>query len=151
MSRRPARVLVAVIGAILLAGPAAAFSRRTVDRLVQVLMEHEALTASRAGYDVVFRRDPLQAMVDAQGRLETSVGFHGGLSAQGIIWSSERPFVVVDDALFGAGETVGPYTIEAIHEDGITVRRDDARVWIPLDRGIDTPPSRQLDPAMEDR
>ena len=94
------------------------------------------LAARALGYDVVFRRDPLKVLVDAQGGLVSSSGMQGGLSIDGIIWSEEAPLAIVDDELVPPGATVGPYTIMQIHPDRVVVKRGHELLSIPLDRGL---------------
>ena len=125
--------------------PASAFAgnggyERTASDLTQTIESAKAGQSSgEAGYDAVFRRDPMRPLVDTQGNMVTTVGFQGGLSVQGIIWSDERPLAVIDDELFAQGDTVGPYTIEKIQSDGVTVRRGEETTFIPLDRGLALP------------
>lgn len=99
----------------------------------------EAFGAQRARlapYDAVFRRNPMQPLIDEAGDVISSVGMSGGLFVQGIIWSPEQPLAVVDDRLLGPGETVGPYTIVAIEPDAVIVARDGEELSVPLDRGL---------------
>ena len=109
---------------------------RTANELGQTIQSVDAMHQDAGGCDAVFRRDPLRPLVDAQGQLISSAGMSGGLSVQGIIWSDERPLAVIDDELFAQGDTVGPYTIVQIRADGVTVRRGDETIAIPLDRGL---------------
>ena len=90
-------------------------------------------------YDVVFRRDPMQPLINAQGDLTHSAGLSSGYAVQGIIWSDEHPLAVIDDELVSAGAVVGPYTILEIHQDGVVVQRDGEKLTIPLDRGLKPP------------
>ena len=113
---------------------------RTANELGQAIQSIDVMHQDAAGgYDAVFRRDPLRPLVDSQGQLISSAGMSGGLSVQGIIWSDERPLAVIDDELFAQGDTVGPYTIVQIRADGVTVRRGDETIAIPLDRGLPPP------------
>lgn len=114
--------------------------------LSQAIETCRGLSSQGAGYDAVFRRDPMRALVDAQGRLVTSAGLHGGLSVEGIIWSSDRPLAVIDDELFAKGDVIGPYTIVQVRQNGIVVQRGKEFRLIPLDRGIETQVERQVDP-----
>ena len=117
---------------------------RTANELGQAIQSVDAMHQDAAGgYDAVFRRDPLRPLVDSQGQSISSAGMSGGLSVQGIIWSDERPLAVIDDELFAQGDTVGPYTITHIQADGVTVRRGDETIVIPLDRGLPAPASSQ--------
>ena len=110
--------------------------QRLVRRLSEALETHQMLARQATKYNVVFQRDPLQPMVDDQGEVATLVGLSGGLSVQGIIWSNERPLVVVDDELFEEGDRIGPYEILKIRHDDVVVRRgDDETITIPIDRG----------------
>ena len=111
---------------------------RTVDQLSQAVTTYKALTQHQEKYSVAFRRDPMRPLVDAQGKLLTSVGLKEGLSVQGIIWSEAHPLVVIDGELFGKGDTIDQYTIEEIHPDEILARNGETLQHIPLERGIDT-------------
>jgi hypothetical protein len=99
-----------------------------------------------AGYDAVFRRDPMRPLIDAQGQLVTTTGLHGGLSVQGIIWSDERPLAVIEDELCAQGDVVGPYKILQIRADGVIAQREDQFLFIPLDRGVETRQEHPVDP-----
>lgn len=109
----------------------------TMQQLSQAVDACRAFATQMAPYDVVFRRDPMRALVDAHGELVASSGMHGGLSVQGIIWSPEHPMVVIDDELFAQGAAVGPYTIVEIQPEGVIVQRGAERLFIPLDRGLE--------------
>ena len=134
--------------AMLLLAPAAALAQeRALKPLTQAVGQAKRLTAAFAPYDVVFRRDPLQPLVDAQGELISSTGLHGGYLVQGIIWSNERPLAVIDDELVAEGQTAGPYTILHIAPDGVIVQRAADQLFIPLDRGLDAPSAHVVSPA----
>ena len=115
-------------------------------QLSETVSMQRTLARRATGYDVVFRRDPMRALVSSQGELVTSAGLHGGLSVEGIIWSSERPLAVIDDELYAQGQTIGPYTILQIRRDGVVVQKEQEYLLVPLDRGIETQQERHLDP-----
>jgi len=138
--------LVAVLCGSGVASAASQDYGRLTEQLSQAIEASRHAAAPGPGYDVVFRRDPMRPLVDAQGRLVTSAGLHGGLSVEGIIWSSDRPLAVIDDELFAKGDTVGPYTIMQIRQDGVVVKRGDDVRLIPLDRGVETQTERIIDP-----
>ena len=108
------------------------------EQLSQAIATYKTLNQQQARYEVVFRRDPMKALVDAQGNLVTSIGLRDGLSVQGVIWSEERPLAIVDDELFAQGDKVADYSIREIRRDGITVQRGTEIQVIPLERGIET-------------
>ena len=110
---------------------------RLHSQLSQAIASCRELAGRMGGYDVVFRRDPMRPLVDGQGQLASSAGLSGGLSVQGIIWSDQRPLAVIDDELYPAGQTVGPYAILSIQPDGVIVQRGAEKTFIPLDRGIE--------------
>ena len=112
---------------------------QTVDQLTRATQTYRQLAEPLGGYDVVFHRDPMQPLIDARGALITSAGLHGGLAVQGIIWSDKRPLVVIDDQLCAQGSMVGPYRIVQVRPDGVVVQRDRDCLFIPLDRGLETP------------
>ena len=139
-----------VAALVLLPPPAAALvfaEGRVLKPLTQAIEQAKRLLGAFVPYDVVFRRDPMRALVDAQGELVTSTGLHGGLSVDGIIWSTERPLAVIDDELVGPGQTVGPYTVLQIQADGVVVQRQSQTLFVPLDRGLETRQEHPVDPA----
>lgn len=138
------RRLAAVIGCGLgmFCAPAAAGGPTSEhDRIAQGLGEvvetHEALDAQMVGYDVIFHRDPMRALIDREGQIVSVAGLQGGLSVQGVIWSENLPLVLMDDELYRVGDVMGPYTVLAIYPDGTLVERDGTRLFIPLDRGFE--------------
>lgn len=126
-------------GSLLSTGQAAQGSlERTTRQLEHALRSHRQLAQENKAHDGVFRRDPMQPLVDAQGK---QVGGGGsmavgreGMWIQGIIWSPGRPLVVVNDQLFGQGDSVGPYKILTIHPDRVVAQRGDQSETISLDR-----------------
>ena len=152
MSRKnPARLVVSAAllwAAICLTGTrvdaASRTSKRTAEELAQAVQASRALSQDVAPYDAIFRRDPMQPLVDREGQWVSSSGLSSGLSVQGIIWSDQRPLAVVDDELYAPGAVVGPYTIVEIQEQAIVVEREGTRLVIPLDRGLE-PPQAQAD------
>ena len=118
--------------------------QRTAEELSQAMVLSRKLGGQRVPYDVVFRRDPMRACIDAEGHLVSVGSLHGGLSVQGILWSEAHPFVVVDDELFSEGDAIGPFTLLEIRSDGVVAQRDGQTLFIPLDRGIETPAVIQL-------
>ena len=120
-------------------GAAIPAEERALQSLTQGIAQATRLLACFAPYEAVFRRDPLQPIVDDRGELSSSIGLHSGYLVQGIIWSDAHPLVVIDDELFTQGDAVGPYTILRIAPDGITVQRAAEQLFIPLDRGLEAP------------
>ena len=103
-------------------------------KLSQKIQAYRDLSAQRAGYDVVFHRDLMRVLINDQGRVVVPGGLRSGLSVVGIIWSPERPFVVVDQELFSEGQTIGPYTVLKIEQDGVIAKKHDEQLWVPLAR-----------------
>ena len=141
--RRAARWTVGAV-LLLMTAPAAGGTtvpaeERALQLLAQGIAQAKRLLERFAPYEAVFRRDPLQPIVDDRGELISSIGLHSGYLVQGIIWSDAHPLVVIDDELFAQGDTVGPYTILRIAPDGITVQRAAEQLFIPLDRGLEAP------------
>ena len=113
---------------------------RTTEQLSRAIATMQDLAAQQVGgYDVVFHRDAMRPLIDAQGQRIPSAGTGGGLSIQGVIWSTEHPLAVVEDDLFPEGAVIGSYKIVEIQQDGIIVQRGNETVRVPLDRGIHTP------------
>jgi hypothetical protein len=113
--------------------------QQTMQELAEAIQAAQALNQESQRYDVVFRRDPMQPLINSQGEIVFSSGWHGGLSAQGIIWSEARPLVIADDELLAVGDTIGPYKITDIQPNGLTVERDGETLFVPLDRGMELP------------
>ena len=117
-------------------------SARSAEQVLQKLTRAtdtcEHLRGRMVSYDVVFRRDPMRPLIDAQGQVVSSAGLHSGLAVQGVMLSAVHPMVVVEDELLGQGDQIGPYRILEIRSDGVVVQQSDERlVFIPLDRGVD--------------
>ena len=112
---------------------------RIAQQLSQALETSNALARETAPYDAFFRRDPMRALVDAQGQLVTSTGLRSGYVVQGIIWSEDRPLAVLDDELLREGDMIGPYFILQIQSVGLVVQRGTDVFFVPLDRGVDRP------------
>ena len=110
---------------------------KLTEQLAKAVKQCRELAAQTAPYDVVFRRDPMRPLVDAQGQFVSTSGMHGGLSVDGVIWSEDHPLAIIDDELVPPGATVGPYTIMQIHSDGIVVKRGEEILFVPLDRGLE--------------
>ena len=69
---------------------------------------------------------------------------------QGVIWSEARPLALLDYDLLAEGDVIGPYRIVEIRPDGLIAQREDERVFVPLDRGIEMaldPPSHATPPT----
>ena len=114
---------------------------QTAEKLLQTVTTYQELVQQETKYDAVFRRDPMEPLVDDQGNLLTAVGMQEGLMVQGIIWSEEKPFAVIDDTLYAVGDAVGDYTIREIRHDGVSAERNGQTEQIPLSRGFETPPA----------
>ena len=113
---------------------------RLTQELTAALATGKQMTSQLAGYDVVFRRDPMQALVDEQGTLVTSAGLHGGMSVDGIIWSEDHPLAVIDGDLVPPGGSIGPYVVREIKQDGVVVTQGQGDpVTIPLAHGLEIP------------
>ena len=116
---------------------------RTTRQLSQALQTYRSRFQQEGRYDAVFQRDPMQAMLNSQGRVTVSAGLGEGLAVQGIIWSEARPLVVIDDHLFAQGDVVGPYKILEIHPNRVVAQLGDESKVIQLDRDLqkqETPP-----------
>ena len=111
-------------------------SQEIMEQLRQATTTAQDLSNRAGKYDVVFRRDPMRPLIDAQGRVTASAMQGGGLSIQGIIWSEEHPLVIIDDELYGQGDVVGNYTIVKIQQDGLLAKSGDQTLRVPLDRGV---------------
>jgi len=124
-----------------LGGGRALAQNEAISQLANTVERSKALRDQLVDYDVVFRRDPMQPLIDADGEMVSVSGLHGGLSVPGIIWSETRPLAVLDDQFLAEGDAIGPYTILDIRKDGLIAMRNREEVFIPLDRGIDAAPS----------
>ena len=104
---------------------------QTIEKLSKAIETHKGLKQNRAGYDIVFRRDPMRRLIDAGGNL-VEEGLQGGLAVQGIIRFENSIFALVNDKFYAKGDTVGPYQILDIRPEGIDARRDGKTLFIPL-------------------
>ena len=131
------------VGLVAVNGAAHAASLKEYDatilQLQQAISSQPQPGKSTPRYDVMFRRDPMQPLIDAQGNVVSSAGMQDGLSVQGIIWSDVRPLVVVDGELYARGDMIGSYEVYEIHQAGVTVRNPRQTLFIPLDRGLEAP------------
>lgn len=107
-----------------------------VQALIQAAETSRKLSQRLVAYDAYFRRNPMQGLIDAEGNINGISEGSNALCVQGIIWSDQKPLVIVDDALYAPGAAIGPYTIEEIRTDGITVKRGEDKLFVPLDRGL---------------
>ncbi|HEX9779629.1 MAG TPA: hypothetical protein VGB20_00260 [bacterium] len=106
---------------------------QTAQELTKAIDVLEVGSAKPAGYDVVFRRDPMQPLLSPQGAFSGAAGMREGMMVQGIIWSPTKPLVVVEDELLGVGQQVGPYTLKEIRPDGALVQRgSDEPIFVPV-------------------
>ena len=108
---------------------------KNVERLDAAVSEYQRLSNQEDGYDAVFYRNPTQPLINAQGATTSSLR-KGDLAIAGVIWANEHPFAVINNDLFSAGETVGPYKLIEIKQDGVRVRRrgDTQDLWVPIGR-----------------
>jgi len=107
----------------------------TARQLAQKVEAYRNLSSGRGAYDVVFYRDPMCVPIDEAGRVVVPGGLRSGRSVVGVIWSPEKPFVVIDQELFTEGQQVGPYTLLKIEQDGVIARNSrNEQVWVPLAR-----------------
>ncbi|MBI4436651.1 MAG: hypothetical protein HY590_04485 [Candidatus Omnitrophica bacterium] len=109
---------------------------RITEQLSQTIATVKALDTRKEKYDVLFRRDPMRALVDSQGNLLTSAGLHDGLGVQGIIWNEKRPLAVIEDELYAKGDVIGDYVIRDIRDDSVIVQHGDQIQRIPVDHSL---------------
>ena len=107
---------------------------QTIQQLSKAIDTYRASSAERAGYDAAFGRDPMGPLVDAQGQPAIVSGLPGGFALQGIIWTPGAPMALIDGELYRVGDTVGPYTLREIREDGFFAVRGKNRQWVPFSR-----------------
>jgi len=112
---------------------------RTVDQLSQAVTTYKELSGHQEKYNVAFRRDPMKPLIDTQGNLLTTSGLKDGLWVQGIIWSEERPLVVIEGDLYAQGDTFDDYTVREIRKDGAVIEHGGQTQLIPIDRGFESP------------
>ena len=84
------------------------------------------------GYDVVFRRDPMRALIDEEGRLASPTGLYNGLVLQGIIQSKDLRMALINDEFFKPGDTISSYKILEIRDDGLMAQLGDKALFVPL-------------------
>ena len=134
------RLLFSTLLAVLLmcrvsyAEPLSRGYERLIEQLTNAVKPYENLTRQEVSDDVLFRRDPMQSLVDTQGNLVSYAGLHDGLLLQGLIWSKDFAMVLVDEEFYAKGDQVGPYKILEIKYDGLVAERGSERLFIPLYR-----------------
>ena len=117
----------------------APFARASAPRLEQGLEDlsqtmgvYRKLKSQFASYDVVFRRDPMRPLVDASGNFINLPGLESGFALQGIVHSPDSNLILVNDQFLAEGAEVGPYKILKIEANGVTARRGNETLFIPL-------------------
>lgn len=95
---------------------------------------YKGLNQEAPKYEVVFRRDPMRALIDNQGNVLIAAGLHQGLALQGMVWSQGFNKVLIDDEFYGPGDEVGPYKIMEIRPDGLLAQEGEKSVFVPLYR-----------------
>ena len=79
------------------------------------------------------RRDPLHALVDAQGNvLEPSRAKESALVLQGIVGSAGSMSALINDKFYTQGETVDQYRILEIRANGVVIQNGDEKSFIDL-------------------
>ena len=105
----------------------------TTDQLSQVTKVFLQRKKERgAGYEVVFRRDPLRPLVDESGNVVNPVGLESSFELQGIVRSKDLNLALVNDRFLKEGDVIGPYKILQIRPDGIRAQRGAETLFIPL-------------------
>jgi len=112
---------------------------RITEQLSQTIAAVKESDTRKEKYDVLFRRDPMRALVDPQGNLLTSAGLHEGLAVQGVIWNEKRPLAVIEDELYATGDVIGDYVIRDIRNDSVIIQHGDQTERIPVDRPLSEP------------
>jgi len=100
--------------------------------LSKAIEEYRALDQGPSLYDVVLMRDPMQALVDEDGKIVNPAGLHTGLAVQGIIRSKNFKSIMVDNVLYSVGDMVGSYRVLEIRENGFLAGDDGKKIFIPL-------------------
>lgn len=111
-------------------------NEHTARGLAQQIEAYRVVSAEQGTYDVVFHRDPMRSLIDPEGHVIAPGGLRAGLSVPGIIWSPQRPFVVVDQDLLTNGQRVGPYTVLRVRPNGVLARYHKEKLWIPLEKKL---------------
>lgn len=87
---------------------------------------------NQQGYDVVFRRDSMQSLIDSNGKIVIPQGLNNTLVVQGIIYSKDLNLVLINDQFYHPGDTVGSYKILEVRADGVSVQQEGKTLFIPL-------------------
>ncbi len=111
---------------------------RIASELSQTIKTCPDLAKQSVWHDMVFRRDPMQSLIDEKGNLTNAAGLHEGLALQGFVWSREFSVALIDDMFFSQGDKVGPYKILEIRNDGLVAERDKQVIFVPLYRESET-------------
>lgn len=105
---------------------------QSLKELTGAMADYQKIKAQTVRYEVVFRRDPMRSLIDANGNVLNPAGLEGGFALQGIVRSPNTNLVLVNDQFLGEGDQLGPYKILRIRPEGVTARREKERIFIPL-------------------
>ncbi len=103
-----------------------------LQNLSNAMASYRKLKDQFSGYDVVFRRDPMRSLVDANGNFINVAGLESGFALQGIVQSPGLNLVLVNDQFLAEGAQVGAYKILKIESKGVTAQRGKETLFIPL-------------------
>ncbi len=103
-----------------------------VKDLSSAIEEYKAIDHGLSNYDVVLRRDPMQALVDESGNIVSPAGLHDGLTVQGVIRSKDFKSVLVDDEFYAEGDMIGPFRVVEIKENGFVAEEEGKKIFVPL-------------------
>jgi hypothetical protein len=121
---------------VLLATPVAASETADYQMFAKALSNSlerfHQITKANSEYDVVLLRDPTQSLIDSEGNVINTSGLHKGLVVQGIIRSGKDKSALIDDQFYAEGDSVGPYKILEIKENGFEALKGAEKVFVPL-------------------
>ena len=110
---------------------------QTVRQLTVAVQTYQNQIQQKAEYDTIFRRDPMQPLMTAQGGMTSASGLRDGLAVQGVFWSETHPLVVIDNQMFSTGDEVGAYKILEIRKDRVVAQKGDHPEEILLYRELE--------------
>jgi len=82
-------------------------------------------------YTALTERDPLKPLVNESGQILIKKNEQfGGFSLQGIMYSALGSSVVINNAIYEQGDTVGGYLIKRIEEFQVILEKDEQQFYL---------------------
>ena len=107
--------------------------QRVTNQLSQAVQLFRNLAKIKSSFDEKLpRRDPLKALVDGQGKFVGAAGLYDGPQLEGIVHSDGFIRALIDNQFYAVGDTLGPYRIQEIRDDGVQLEEKNSTLFVPL-------------------